>query len=151
MELSSIYRFPLKSAAGASIAETSTDALGVVGDRRWMLVDPASGRFLTQRVIPTMALLEAEGLDRGGLRLRWRERGELSVEAPDSGAPRQVLIWGRQLLATDAGDEAAVWLSGALGRDCRLVRLPDGQASRSTRTTPGLASRPPSPTAFPSC
>jgi uncharacterized protein YcbX len=29
----------------------SLDKLGLDGDRRWMLVDEASGRFLTQRAV----------------------------------------------------------------------------------------------------
>ena len=59
MYLSGLYRYPLKSAAGESLRETDLDALGVVGDRRWMVVDAATGRFLTQRLLPQMSQLQA--------------------------------------------------------------------------------------------
>ena len=38
MHLSSLYRFPLKSAAGEALQQCASDALGLVGDRRWMVV-----------------------------------------------------------------------------------------------------------------
>ena len=55
LRLSSLYRFPLKSGKGESLSQARLDKLGLVGDRRWMLVDEASGRFLTQRADPKMS------------------------------------------------------------------------------------------------
>lgn len=55
MQLASLYRYPLKSGKAESLASASLDALGLVGDRRWMLVEESTGRFLTQRLLPLPA------------------------------------------------------------------------------------------------
>ena len=44
LRLSALYRYPLKSAKGETLQQTGLDKLGLDGDRRWMLVDEASGR-----------------------------------------------------------------------------------------------------------
>jgi len=51
LRLSALYRYPLKSGKGETLQQVSLDKLGLDGDRRWMLVDEASGRFLTQRAV----------------------------------------------------------------------------------------------------
>ena len=38
---------PLKSAAGESLQRCASDSLGLLGDRRWMVVAAGTGRFLT--------------------------------------------------------------------------------------------------------
>ena len=45
--LVSTYIFPIKSCKGCKVSEIVTDAYGVVGDRRFMLVD-GRGRFISQ-------------------------------------------------------------------------------------------------------
>ncbi len=125
MHLSSLYRFPLKSGSAELLEQERCDELGVYGDRRWMVVDAASGKFLTQRMLPGMALLNA----------RWQGDAELLLTAPgmdalavavpeEGGVERGVLIWRESLQAPDAGDAAAEWLTRLLGRPCRLVHLP---------------------------
>ena len=67
MRLSALYRYPLKSARGETLQQIGLDKLGLQGDRRWMLVDEASGRFLTQRAVARMSQLSALWNDQGGL------------------------------------------------------------------------------------
>ena len=55
--LSALYRYPLKSCMAESLQHASFDELGMSGDRRWMLVDEATGRFYSQRVLPQMSQL----------------------------------------------------------------------------------------------
>lgn len=122
-QLSAIYRYPLKSARGHALAEARMDRCGIDGDRRWMLVD-AQGEFLSQRGEPRLALLGASADTAGGLQLSLAE-ASLSVARPAADAPRRtVRIWGDRLPAADAGDTAAAWLRERLGRDLRLVHLP---------------------------
>ena len=45
LRLSALYRYPLKSGKGEILQQVGLDKLGLDGDRRWMLVDEASGRF----------------------------------------------------------------------------------------------------------
>lgn len=129
MQLAALYRYPLKSAIGEPLDRAWVDGLGIRGDRRWMLVEADSGRFLTQRVLPQMTQLLARWQGEQGLCLRAPDMPDLDVPVPEEGAAqRRVSIWKDEPLATDAGDAAADWVSRWLGRDCRLVYLPPAQA-----------------------
>ena len=59
MHLSGLFIYPVKSLRGISVRSAMVDALGLIGDRRFLVVDER-GRFLTQRVLPRMALIETE-------------------------------------------------------------------------------------------
>jgi uncharacterized protein YcbX len=76
LRLSALYRYPLKSGkalyryplkSGKLQQSIGLDKLGLDGDRRWMLVDEASGRFLTQRAVAKMSQLSALWNASGGL------------------------------------------------------------------------------------
>jgi len=137
LRLSALYRFPLKSAIGERLEAAQLDELGLSGDRRWMVVDAESGRFLTQRLLPQMTQLKArwQGTDR--LLLNAPDLPELSVMLPDAKAElRGVTVWRDSLQVPDAGDPAAAWLSQLLGRSCRLVQVP---AERARQVDTGFA------------
>jgi len=125
MHLSSLYRFPLKSAAGESLQRCASDSLGLLGDRRWMVVAAGTGRFLTQRVLPRMALLQAHWQGDTALKLAAPSMPELLVRVPDDKTMRCVQVWSANPVVPDAGETAAAWLSDFLGQACRLVYLPE--------------------------
>lgn len=128
--LSELYRYPVKSTAYEPLESVRLDALGLEGDRRWMVVDSANGRFLTQRLLPQMGRIEARWQDDFQvLRLRAPGMEDLLVEVPGRDDNlRGVLIWRDMLQVPDAGDEAAQWLSTFLQRDVRLVQIPEERA-----------------------
>lgn len=124
IRLSALYLYPVKSLGGIPVSAANVDALGLVGDRRFMVVD-AQDRFLTQRTLPRMALLRPT-LGPATLRLEQPDGTGIAVPlASDPAAPlRRVTVWKSEgLLAEDAGDEAAAWLGAALATPCRLVRI----------------------------
>lgn len=125
MHLSSLYRFPLKSAAGESLQRCASDSLGLLGDRRWMVVAAGTGRFLTQRILPRMALLQAHWQGDTALKLAAPGMPELLVRVPDDKTMRCVQVWSANPVVPDAGETAAAWLSDVLGQACRLVYLPE--------------------------
>ncbi len=123
MHISSLHLYPVKSLRGCDVGSAEVDALGFVGDRRFLVVDLA-GRFLTQRSHPRMALVST-ALGADALTLSADGAGVVSTgRASDPSAPlRTVAVWrSDNLLAEDCGDECAAWLSGFLGSACRLVR-----------------------------
>ena len=129
MQLSALYRYPLKSARGESLTHSPLEALGLRGDRRWMLVEPESGRFLTQRLLPQMSQLSALYNADGGLNLSAPGFGSLEVALPQPDQDlRGVTVWRDSLRVPDAGDAAAEWLSAFIGRPCRLVQVPEARA-----------------------
>lgn len=129
LRLSALYRFPVKSLGGESLPRAEVDTLGLAGDRRWMVVDAASGRFLTQRQLGRMAQIGARWRDGQTLELSVAGRAPLTVTVPPADeALRGVTVWSDSLQAPDAGDAAAAWLSAVLERDCRLVHVPASRA-----------------------
>jgi uncharacterized protein len=138
MHLSGLFLYPVKSLRGCSVTTAVIDDLGIVGDRRFLVVDE-NGRFLTQRVLPRMALIETV-LSAGMLILRAPSAGTCSVSrvARDDAPLRSVSVWKSEgLLAEDCGDEAAGWLSDFLAVKCRLVRI--GQKFRRPILKPNIA------------
>ena len=106
------------------------DQRGPLHDRRWLVIDAESARFITQREHPALATVAArvDGADlivsapgTGGSELRLRP------PAAD-GAPTQTEIWGRTIGGHDVGDDAAAWFSELLGHSVRLLAdAQDGQ------------------------
>lgn len=127
MHLSGLFIYPVKSFRGTPVAAAGVDALGLIGDRRFLVVDE-QGRHLTQRPLPRMALI-ATALTAGDLVLRTNDSGEIAVplRADPSGPPpplRPVSIWKSEgLLAEDCGPDVSRFLSSFLGVTCHLVRI----------------------------
>ncbi len=124
MRLAALNIFPVKSLRGVAVESAGVDALGAVGDRRFLVVD-AEGVFMTQRSVPGMARIAA-CLDADSLSLRSEGFGEIRVRrASDPGAPlASVRVWKSEgLRAEHCGDAPAAWLTRALGTPCSLVRL----------------------------
>ena len=137
MHVAEIRIYPVKGLRGRPVAEALVEPWGLAGDRRYMVVDAETGRFLSQRELPRMAVLEAAPRP-GGLDLSGPGLGLLAVDEPGPDAPaRDVTVWRDRVQARDAGEEPATWLSGALGRACRLVRMVDPAAAR--RVDPDFA------------
>ena len=132
LRLSALYRYPLKSGKAEALQQVGLDQLGLDGDRRWMLVDAASGRFLTQRAVAKMSQLSALWNSAGGLTLSTPGMAPLEMALPGSDAElRGVTIWRDTLRVPDAGDAAAAWVSDFIGKATRLVQMPLARA-RST-------------------
>ena len=124
MHLSGLFTHPVKSLRASAVASASVDPLGLTDDRRFMVVDE-SGRFLTQRTMPRMALV-ATALTPDTLTLSHESAGSIAVpRASEPHAPlRSVTVWQSEgLLAEDCGDPPASWLSDFLRVKCRLVRI----------------------------
>jgi len=128
--VSSLVVYPLKGGRGISCPAVALDHFGPRFDRRWMVVEPA-GTFLTQREAPRLCLVSARPID-GGLRLEAPGAEPCELAALDRGSSRRMVrIWSDRTGAFDCGDGAARWCSAWLGRECRLVQLPEA-ASRRT-------------------
>ncbi|WP_212625278.1 MOSC domain-containing protein [Pseudomonas sp. PP3] len=125
LRLSALYRYPLKSGKGEILQQISLDKLGLDGDRRWMLVDEGSGRFLTQRAVAKMSQLSALWNAEGGLTLQAPGLAAIDIALPGSDAElRGVTIWRDTLRVPDAGDAAGAWVSEFIGKPTRLVQVP---------------------------
>lgn len=123
VEVAALFVYPIKSCAGMSVSSVTLDRRGVVGDRRFMVVDD-DGRFLSQRELPKLALIVPRIAD-GMVTLTASGSPPLTVPILDDGPRRSVVVWRDVCDALDQGDDASRWLSAHLGVPCRLVRIAD--------------------------
>ncbi len=111
--------YPVKSLAGVAVDAAAVDRRGLVGDRRWAVVDEL-GSKVTAREVPAMLglLAHADGAD--GIRLVDRDGGAVAVR-PDPAADVVAVAFSGQEWARPGGPDADAWLSVRLGRPVRLV------------------------------
>lgn len=120
---------PVKGLRGDRHRVADIEPWGLVGDRRWMVVD-ATGRFLTQREHNHMALIEAHNAATG-ITLTAPGMESLDLPYPASDAePIEVVVWRDTVGAVAAGAAANAWISAALGLPSRLVYLADTRARK---------------------
>lgn len=128
--VSQLHIYPVKSLRGISVESLSLTNSGPDFDRKWMVVSP-NGKFLTQRVLPKMCLINT-ALNNGVLTLS--HSGLSPVEVPAGGGRAiEVTVWRDTVSAEDCGDEIAGWLSAALGKECRMVFMPSGNERIATK------------------
>lgn len=118
--------YPVKALRGIALREAVVTRLGLAGDRRWMCVKEADGRFISQRDVPSLATLDAV-TDGKGISLRDDNGNVLRVEIGPGASTRAVTVWEDEVPAEDAGDEAADWLTRRLDlrERVRLVHFPE--------------------------
>jgi uncharacterized protein YcbX len=127
--LTGLHLYPLKSAAAFSVHHADLDSIGLVGDRRWMLVD-LQGKPLTQRELPRLARLHAIPAPAGGLEIVALGMPVLQFDVPGPETPVvRTVLHGRPAegkLADSAG--VADWLTDFLETPCRLLYVPSSLA-----------------------
>lgn len=121
--ISQLFVHPLKGARGIPLQAATLDDFGIVGDRRWVLVD-SKDRFISQREVPRLALVRT-ALDAGDLTLAADDLEPIPVPASPDGPRRPVRIWRDVVEAVDTGDATAAWATRAIGRRCRMMYMPD--------------------------
>lgn len=126
LKLQDIYIYPIKSLGGIRLNSAKVEERGFQYDRRWMLLNE-KGRFLTQRQIPEMALLQPRILE-NGLEIihKGKELAPLLIPFDQTNDQRlTVSVWGDECEAVFVSKEVDLWFSNALGRKCHLVYMPD--------------------------
>jgi len=116
--ISRLFIHPIKSCAAIECQHVELGPRGPLLDRDWMLVDAQSGKFITQRKFPQMALIKPrmEGED-----VVVSAPGCEDLKLPKDGQKIPVTVWSDGVQGLDCGDEAAQWFSAYLNTDCRLV------------------------------
>lgn len=96
LQIAELWRYPVKSLQGERVASAAVSEIGVQGDRRWALVDVATGKAITGRRAPELLFGSARYL---------ADNDQVVVVLPDG---------------TETSDDAA--LSMWLGRAVRLTK-----------------------------
>jgi uncharacterized protein len=146
LQISQLFLYPIKSMKGIPVSKARVTDRGFEYDRRWMLVD-RDNRFISQRELPRMALLDLRLADDGirvtcpgehtSITVPFRPPENRSVAPgdtftdPPGDAFTDVLIWDDTCRAQWVGGKADAWFTSVLGADCRLVFMPD-ETKRTT-------------------
>ncbi len=127
--VTALYYYPIKSCGERAVPQAELTPTGFRHDRELMLVEAATGMFLTQREFPRMALIRPR-LDDATLGLEAPGMSDLEIGLTKSGPTGPVTIWHDRCEAVDQGDEVAGWFGEFLKTDCRLVRMAPNFARR---------------------
>lgn len=122
-----LNRYPVKSLAGISLSSATLEEKGITFDRNWLVTLP-SGKFLTQRELPKMALIKTAISENGDLTLSANGRNNITIPRANHDGEdfKRVTVWRDECYAIDEGDDVAAWLSEFLDTKCRLVKMKDG-------------------------
>lgn len=140
--------YPIKGCRGLAPRTARIEATGLVleadgaadvGDREWVIVD-ADGKFVSQRELPRMALIETKLTS---THLRLKAPGMLLLEVPlgSEGDVQEVQVWNDRIAAVTQGEVADAWVSQYLAMPARLMRF-DPEAKRLSNvryTSPHVA------------
>jgi uncharacterized protein YcbX len=116
--------YPIKSAGGIRVASWPVDAFGLAFDRRWLVID-RSGRAVTQREQPRLALVRTEITDP---LLRATAPDMPALELPLHPAPAvttTVSVWDDLCEGQWLGPGPSDWFTRLLGTACSLVYMPE--------------------------
>ena len=124
LKLTQIWIYPIKSLGGISLTSASVMEKGLEYDRRWMLVDE-SGKFMTQRIYPKMALFKLS-IDNAQLTISYAQHAlKLDLNKQPQSQPITVAIWNDTVLAFEVDPTYSQWFSNLLGIPSRLVYFPE--------------------------
>ena len=119
--------YPIKSCKALRKTEIEFDAYGVIGDRRFMMIN-GNGRLLSQRQAPIMATVTANFVVENGRRrylcarapsMTWDLKFEPVLEGPRIDAA----VWDSHIRVIDQGETPAKWFNELLGYQSTQNRL----------------------------
>ena len=128
LTLSELWIYPIKSMGGISLTEALAEPRGLQYDRRWMLTDE-TGRFISQREIPAMALL-GTAIEAAHLRVfRKKNPAEhilIPLAFPGQELPEiMAVVWDDTCPARVLPGYINEWFSTQLEQKVQLVYMPD--------------------------
>jgi uncharacterized protein YcbX len=140
--LSELAIYPIKSIQGISLKTSQVNESGLLGDRRYMLVN-SKGLLITGREQPKLTLVKAERIGNEKWKLSHPDI-ETSITIDSTcflDEHKEVIVWDDKVQAQLAHNEINIWFSQIINNEVQLVFF----GSQSTRYT---NRRPESPVAF---
>lgn len=117
--LSALYRYPVKSMRGQSLAASPVSPQGLPFDRNWMVADRA-GNFVTGRTYPQLVTVGATPSD-DGVTLSVAGRTDLFVPNTAFTLPLETKVWSDSFPAWQGAAEADDWISSFVGTRLKFL------------------------------
>jgi uncharacterized protein len=133
VRIASLHVYPIKGCRGVDLARSELGVTGLKWDRNWMFVTDG-GKFLTQRELPRLALIEVAVT---GSELVISTAGHPSLHCPleDDGPVREVTVWRDTCAARASSVDTRDWLEQVAGVRGQLVR---GMSGHEREADPGF-------------
>jgi uncharacterized protein len=133
LTINELFIYPVKSLGGISVPSVSINERGILYDRYWMLVDD-NDQFISQRELPTLALLQPSFTNDGILVKHKQNHSSFLISyLTESNDIINVQIWSDRCKALHVSNEADKWFSDILSFSCKLVYMP-GDMKRKVDT-----------------
>jgi uncharacterized protein YcbX len=130
--VSGLYIYPIKSCGAISVKKQKIGKYGFENDRKWVVARVSDMKFVTQRELPKMALIQPViKSDVIELTAPNMPKFTLPLAGINHDNTSKVTVWNVQYDCYDEGDAAAKWFSDYMGQAVRLVRQTD-QHARTT-------------------
>ena len=133
MRLSALHRYPLKSGRAQILQTATVGAIGVAGDRIWMLID-ADGEMITGREFPKLVLVEAIADADGATTFAAPGQTPLRVRTDAMTVEQPCEVWKNRFSALTGSRSADLWFGDYLGKECRLLFIGDIPGRRRLAT-----------------
>lgn len=124
--LTEIWIYPIKSLGGIRLRSSRVLPKGLEHDRRWMLIDEHGG-FLTQRTLPSLALIKMEHHANRLWVSYQNERWPLPWQPSGTGRIR-THVWDDEVFVREVDESRSGWFSDILQQPVRLVAFPEEEA-----------------------
>ncbi len=120
LQLSQINIHPIKSCSSISLSSATVDQFGLLGDRRFVIVD-AQGMFITGRTHPQLTLVTIKQTPMG-LQVNAPNMPELTINFSSfSDHYKKVQVWNDQINAQHCAETYDQWFSQFLSTPCQLM------------------------------
>lgn len=119
-QITQLITYPIKSCGGIQHQSIELNALGLIGDRQWMLVDD-QGVFISQRKYPNMALIQPEILA-NSLSVIAPGMEPLKIDLAATQHPIEITVWKDTFQAQPFDQTVNQWFSDYLGIAVKLVQ-----------------------------
>lgn len=113
--------FPVKSCRAVSVKEIKIDRFGVLGDRRFMIVD--GDRFTTQRKLPRLALITVSYVEEKQMKFSAPDMPDFIHQPILEGKRMEITLWQDTVSVIDQGDAVSKWLNQHVGMGSAHLRL----------------------------
>jgi uncharacterized protein YcbX len=137
LELTSLYRYAVKSCRGERLARSRVTEMGLSFDRHWMVADE-QGHMLTGRDEPRLVQVEAVAEEEGEtLQLSAPGMHDLHVSRHALCIEQPAKVWRDEFIARGGYSPVNAWMSQFLGRSVQLLHIGE-QSTRHSEKRPHL-------------
>ncbi|WP_284381705.1 MOSC domain-containing protein [Litoribrevibacter albus] len=127
LSVHSLFYYPIKSCAPNTLQSANITPSGIENDRRWMIVDAETGKFVTQRKDPKLARIRVKQ-ESEQIALQYLDGADSYIDVPVSKTSLiETEVWKDRQQCWDQGEQVSTWLSEILDKDVRLAYIDDEQ------------------------